>query len=213
MPTVSRLGDTALIVTFGRSITREVGAHVRSVAETVKRRQLRGVIDVVPAYTTLALHFDPIVTTFEQLSAQVDEVLRGPLEPAADSDRLFEIPVLYTGIDLDEVAERTSLTIPQVIERHAAPTYHVYMLGFAPGFAYLGDLDQALVLERRPNPRKRVPMGSVAIAGAQTAVYPLATPGGWHILGTTAFVMFDPERDPPALLQVGDAVRFVPVSS
>ena len=107
------------------------------------------------------------------------------------------------------MAERTGLSVGEVIERHSARTYRAYMSGFAPGFTYLGDLDEALVLPRRSVPRTRVARGSVAIAGAQTAVYPLETPGGWHLIGTSTEVMFDARRDPPALLRAGDAVRFV----
>ena len=125
-----------------------------------------------------------------------------------DAGRLSVIPVRYDGPDLDQVAARTGMTRADVIRLHTSREYLVYLLGFAPGFAYLGDLDPALVLPRRPEPRTRVPAGSVAIAGAQTAVYPLATPGGWHLLGTTALRLFDPARRPPALLQPGDRVRF-----
>ncbi|HLB54334.1 MAG TPA: 5-oxoprolinase subunit PxpB, partial [Gemmatimonadales bacterium] len=118
------------------------------------------------------------------------------------------IPVRYDGPDLEEVSARTSLTREEVIRRHTAPEYLVYLLGFAPGFGYLGDLDPALILPRRSAPRTRVPAGSVAIAGAQTAVYPLETPGGWHLIGRTTLSLFDPRRDPPALLAPGDRVRF-----
>jgi KipI family sensor histidine kinase inhibitor len=126
--------------------------------------------------------------------------------------RLHTIPVRYDGPDLQHVAEQTGLSPSEVIRRHAEPEYLVYLLGFAPGFGYLGDLHPSLVLPRRSSPRTRVPAGSVAIAGAQTAVYPLATPGGWQLLGSTSLKMFDPARDPAALLKAGDRVRFEPVT-
>jgi KipI family sensor histidine kinase inhibitor len=122
--------------------------------------------------------------------------------------RHHEIPVRYDGIDLPDVARRTGLTTHEVIARHTARTYTVNCLGFVPGFGYLGALDPTLALPRRDEPRRRVPAGSVAIAGSQTAVYPLETPGGWHLIGRTSVVMFDVTADPPALLVAGDTVRF-----
>ncbi|HEX9167224.1 MAG TPA: 5-oxoprolinase subunit PxpB, partial [Gemmatimonadales bacterium] len=122
--------------------------------------------------------------------------------------REWVIPVRYDGPDLEWVAARTGLNPDEVVRRHSARLYTVYLLGFVPGFAYLGELDPTLVLPRRSTPRQRVPAGSVAIAGAQTAVYPLATPGGWHLIGQTTLRLFDPEREPPALLAAGDTVRF-----
>jgi KipI family sensor histidine kinase inhibitor len=119
------------------------------------------------------------------------------------------IPVLYDGVDLPVVAGQTGLAIDEVVARHTARTYTVYAVGFVPGFGYLGDLDPALVVPRRPTPRPRVPTGSVAIAGGHTAVYPLETPGGWHLIGRTSIRMFDAAADPPARLAVGDTVRFV----
>jgi KipI family sensor histidine kinase inhibitor len=122
---------------------------------------------------------------------------------------LIEIPARYDGPDLAEVAKLTGLTPDEVIDRHSSRTYRAYACGFAPGFAYLGDLDESLILPRRATPRVRVPPGSIAIAGAQTAVYPLQTPGGWHLIGTTPIAMFDTKRDTPALIRAGDTVRFV----
>ncbi|HEV8198267.1 MAG TPA: 5-oxoprolinase subunit PxpB, partial [Gemmatimonadales bacterium] len=128
--------------------------------------------------------------------------------PVPSSSTLVTIPVRYDGPDLAYVARETGLTEREVIRLHAEPEYRVYLLGFAPGFAYLGDLDPALVLPRRSAPRLRVPAGAVAIGGAQTGVYPLATPGGWHLIGSTSLKMFDPAREPAALLRAGDRVRF-----
>jgi KipI family sensor histidine kinase inhibitor len=130
-------------------------------------------------------------------------------EPGFAAGREHVIPVQYDGPDLEDVARRTGLAVADVIARHSAPTYTVYFLGFVPGWAYLGELDPALVVPRRTEPRARVPAGSVAIAGAQTGVYPYAIPGGWHLIGRTSVGLFDPMRDPPAVFAAGDRVRFV----
>ncbi len=149
----------------------------------------------------------------ERLEAVVATTSRLPLGPDRGG-RLVEIPVRYggpDGPDLSEVAERLGLDVEAVVRAHAARTYRVYLLGFVPGFAYLGTLPQRLVLPRRPTPRPTVPPGSVGIAATQTAVYPVATPGGWHLIGRTDLPLWDPEADPPARLAPGDRVRFVPI--
>ncbi|MES2359626.1 MAG: 5-oxoprolinase subunit PxpB [Gemmatimonadota bacterium] len=210
-PIIQQLGDDALLVTFARTISWDVGVRVRTAARRIRDTQLSSVTDVVPAYTTLAVYFDSRAVSFATVSAEVANLIGDANAASDDSSTLIEIPVRYDGPDLAEVAERTGLAQDELIEKHCSRTYRAYMTGFAPGFTYLGDLDEALVLPRRTNPRVRVPAGSVAIAGAQTAIYPLVTPGGWHLIGTTSMAMFDPTRDPPALVRAGDSVRFVRV--
>jgi TIGR00370 family protein len=134
-----------------------------------------------------------------------------PQVTEAGEERLIRIPVVYNGEDLEDVCRRTRLAASEVIDIHSRREYRVFVVGFVPGFAYLGPLDPRLMVPRRESPRKRVPAGSVAIAEAQTGVYPSATPGGWNLIGTTAEKMFDAARDEPALLRVGDRVRFEPV--
>ena len=165
--------------------------------------------DVVPAYLALTVFFDSHQTTYDAVVEQVIRVCQSP-EVGAESkrSRMHVIPVEYEGIDLELVADKTGFSVAEVVARHTARTYSVDLLGFVPGFAYLSELDPALQLPRRAQPRPRVAAGSVAIAGAQTGVYPLDTPGGWHILGRTATSMFDAAREPPALLAPGDSVRF-----
>ncbi|MEO6866327.1 MAG: 5-oxoprolinase subunit PxpB [Gemmatimonadaceae bacterium] len=212
-PIIVRLGDEALIITFAQSISWDVGVRVRAAAMRIRNMQINSVIDVVPAYTTIAVYFDCALTSFESAAAAIAAAVNMADEGGQDHSTLIEIPVRYDGADLSEVAERTGLTIEEVIELHSSRTYRAYMSGFAPGFTYLGELDDALVLPRRAVPRVHVAAGSVAIAGAQTSVYPLETPGGWHLIGTTSAVMFDALRDPPALVRAGDSVRFVRVDS
>ncbi len=208
-PKIDPLGDDAVLVTFADRISWDVGVVVRTVANRIRATRLKSVTDVVPAYTTLAVYFDSARVPFASIAASLAPIIElGGLEELKDQG-LIEIPVIYDGPDLAEVAERTGLTIEAVIDRHVSRTYRAYASGFQPGFAYLGDLDASLALPRRSAPRVRVPPGSVAIAGAQTAIYPLQTPGGWHLIGSTSTVMFDANRNPPALIRPGDSVRFI----
>ena len=212
-PQVSPLGDGAVTLTLGGQVAPALVHRVQALAAAIRAARLETVQDVVPGYAALTVYYDPLHTDHATLAARLLEVVAAAGEtPPPVPGREHRIPVRYDGPDLDEVARRTGLTVAQVIERHSAPTYEALLLGFVPGFAYLGELDPALVLERRPEPRLRVLAGSVGIAGRQTAVYPLPTPGGWHLIGRTDVRFFDPAADPPALLAAGDRVRFVPVA-
>jgi inhibitor of KinA len=202
-----------MMVVFGDRIDQTVHARVVRATESLRSLSVQGVSEIVPAYTTLALWYDPLVRSFHDLAGEVVGRLGARTEgPAPATGREWTIPVRYNGPDLADVAERVGLSTDEVVARHSGRVYRVYLLGFVPGFAYLGELDPALVLPRRASPRQRVPAGSVAIAGAQTAVYPLDTPGGWHLIGRTDLALFDPSREPAALLCVGDTVRFEPVA-
>jgi KipI family sensor histidine kinase inhibitor len=213
-PEIGTLGDSAILVTLGHSVERGINQRVHALATAVRNAGIGGVTDVVPAYASLAVHYDPSAVDAEQMRSRLQDVLNAPLPDDIETmdGTLVTIPVRYDGADLLTVADATGLTPEEVIARHSAVEYYAYMMGFAPGFAYLGDLDAALRLPRREVPRTRVPRGSVAIAGSQTAVYPHETPGGWHLIGTTDLLLFDPQRDPPALLRAGDRVRFEPIA-
>ena len=216
-PPVLPLGEAAWTVALGDTVDLELHRRVTDLAERIGAADFVGVIEIVPAYAAVTVFFDPHVANADvlreslaQLAATQFDLLSARPPDLPSSDHLITIPVRYDGPDLAHVAKETGLSEAEVIRRHAEPEYRVYLLGFAPGFAYLGDLDPALVLPRRNAPRTRVPAGTVAIGGAQTGVYPLATPGGWHLIGTTSLKMFDPAREPAALLRVGDRVRFQP---
>jgi KipI family sensor histidine kinase inhibitor len=204
------LGDTAVTITFGADRSAELLRQVHAAARSLKAASIPQVEDIVPAYLALTVFYDPLGTSYEEISRKLldacDRATHSP--PKAAPSREHRIPVRYDGVDLDAVAISTGLSVEEVVTRHSGRTYTVDLLGFVPGFAYLSELDTALQLPRRAQPRPRVAAGSVAIAAAQTAVYPLDTPGGWHIIGRTQTVMFDPTRDPPALLAPGDTVRF-----
>jgi inhibitor of KinA len=207
------LGDSALTIFFADRVDPAIHARVIAAAASLAAAPLAGTTELVPAYTTLSVWFDPLQREFGELATELRKrVAASPPDAATRHARHWVIPVRYDGPDLAEVAERTGLTADEVVALHSDRAYRVYLLGFVPGFAYLGELDPKLVLPRRASPRQRVPAGSVAIAGAQTAVYPLDTPGGWHLIGRTTFPLFDPVRDPAALLRVGDTVQFEPAT-
>jgi inhibitor of KinA len=218
-PQIVPFGDAALLVELGGGIDPRANARALALAMAV-RGDRHGPWGVpVPAYDTVLVSYDPLAVSaeeaLERLAALVGDAEGTDLAPVIDPG-LIEIPVHYGGADgpdLDEVAERLGLRPGQVVEAHVGAIYRVFLLGFAPGFGYLGRLPESLVVPRRPSPRTRVPAGSVGIAGAQTAVYPAAMPGGWNLIGRTDLVMWDAGREPPALLRPGASVRFVPVEA
>jgi KipI family sensor histidine kinase inhibitor len=206
-------GDTALAVEFGERIDRATSERVLALHDRVARARLPGVVELLPTFRSLMVHYDPVRTTHAALAQAIVPLAAG-LEGAKPAARRWTIPVCYDpefALDLEEVATRTGLTSAGVIEHHNATTYHVYMIGFLPGYPYMGDLPARLALPRRENPRTQVPAGSVAIATTMTAVYTLASPGGWHILGRTPAALWSRGRTPPAVLAPGDKVRFAPI--
>lgn len=213
-PRLHHAGDGLLLVEFEAAIAPDVNRRVVALAAAIGRAGVAGVRDVVPAYASVGVHIDPL--RFDQ--AALDVVISRAWDTAAGDDtpeHVVEIPVCYGGRfgpDLAEVAGFAGCSEDEVIARHAGGRYRVYMLGFLPGFAYLGSVDASIAMPRRVAPRTGVPAGSVGIAGAQTGVYPCESPGGWRLIGQTAVVMFDPTRSTPALLAPGDSVRFVPLA-
>lgn len=214
-PLFAPLGDSAITVRLGEGVNNELSRAVFRAARTLVSARLDGVVDIVPAYAALAVFYNPTAAGYDEMRSRIAEALEYSSDTDADIDGpgpvVVRVPVRYDGEDLDEVGSLTGLTRDDVIELHSSCEYRVLVIGFVPGFAYLGTLDERLAVPRRESPRKRVAPGSIAIAERQTAVYPSATPGGWRIIGNTDLVMFDPHRKPPALLQVGDIVRFDPV--
>ena len=207
-------GDTALVVEFGDAVDATLSALVLALARRIDAAALPGVIEAVPTFRSLIVHYDPLVVTQAELRRAVAPML-GSLRGSERAGRRFLLPTCYdasVGLDLAEVAARTGLTIAELVARHTATAFRVYMTGFLPGFPYLGGLPKELCLPRRPTPRLAVPRGSVAIAMEMTCIYSLESPGGWHVLGRTPVSLFDLGRDPPALLAAGDTVSFVPIS-
>jgi KipI family sensor histidine kinase inhibitor len=210
-PRIVPLGESAVTLSWGDTVSLETNATVLRAAAVIRAAGIEGVTDLVPAYSALSVFYDPLHIDYETMASRLAQLVdtAGSPDAAPSPPREHEIPVYYDGPDLEEVARLTGLPAAEVIARHKAPTYRVFLLGFVPGFAYLGELDGRLVLPRRGTPRKRVAAGSVGLAGAQTAVYPLDTPGGWHLIGRTTVSLFDPARAEPSLFRPGDLVRFV----
>jgi KipI family sensor histidine kinase inhibitor len=212
-PRVLACGDSAILVDWGERIDPALNAQVHALAATAG--SWAGPWGVpVPAYSSLLLPYDPGHLAAAEATAAVHAALAiARVAPPETDGEVVEIAVRYGGAggpDLSEVAALRGLSEADVVRLHSGSVYRVYMLGFAPGFAYLGPLPDALVTPRRATPRSRVPAGSVAIAARQTGVYPLATPGGWNLIGHTGAPLWDPAREPPALLRPGQFVRFVP---
>lgn len=214
-PEFVRAGDCGLYVVFPQVIDPAVNRRVHRLAEAVTEAGWPGVVDAVPSYASLYIRFDPATVTFRELVDRCRAQLAGFAERKGEAHRICLLPTAYGGEwgpDLEDVARFHDLTPEEVIRRHAGCDYFVFFLGFSPGFPFLGGLDPRLATPRRSVPRTRVPAGSVAIAGEQTGVYPVESPGGWNLIGRTPVRLFDPRRDPPALLRPGHYVRFVPIS-
>lgn len=213
--TVCPVGDTGLLVSFEQRIAQSVGAAVAALNTRVAAAAIPGVVETVPAFATLLIFYDPLVTEYDAVADAVQKLAQAPgSDTAAGEGRLVEIPVCYGGTfgpDLPFVAEHAGLTEKEVIELHAGREYRIYMLGFLPGFPYLGGLDERLFTPRLPTPRTAIPAGSVGIGGEQTGVYPIASPGGWQLIGRTPLKLFDPSvgRLPYA---AGDRIRFCPIT-
>ena len=211
---IRECGDAMLLVEFEPVIDPIVNERVIALASRLRERRALGVRDVAPGYCTVGVHFDPLQTDLHALEQAIAEEANALAAGAVVSLRApIEIAVSYggdDGPDLEAVAAHAGCSPAEVIERHAARTYRVYMLGFVPGFAYLGRVEASIATPRHRVPRERVPAGSVGIAGEQTGVYPVSSPGGWQLIGRTSCVMFDASRPTPSLLSPGDLVRFVP---
>lgn len=209
-------GDDAILVTFGDSVDPVINRRVHGAAASVRAARDRGEpwATPIPSYASLLAGYDARRLDVAGATSALQALLAAADETDLESDQpALEIPVRYggdDGPDLDAVAQSTGLTPAQVIDLHSSVVYRAYMLGFAPGFAYLGELPAQLELARRDTPRQRVPAGSVAIAGRQTAVYSSTTPGGWHLIGRTDLVLWDPAREQPSLITAGQLVRFTP---
>lgn len=206
-------GDTALVVEFGTIVDPAINRRVMRLGEAIRAAGIAGVVDLVPTFRSLMVHYDPVAVPRRALEERVRALL-GDTGGEAVAGRLWRIPTLYGGAygpDLEEIAEHTGLSVDAVIETHASVEYEVYMMGFLPGLPYLGILPDVLALPRRTEPRVRVPAGSVAMATNLTNVYPSESPGGWHILGRTPVELFDLRRAVPILLQAGDRIRFEPI--
>ena len=227
------LGDSAITIDFGNVIDEAINKKVIALFHSLNKEPLPGMIEAVPAYSSLAIYYDGFrlkksgilnTTIYEWVKEQLEKRLQEPLTQADSLSRLVKFPVCYEkefGLDLEEISAQKNITVEEIIHIHLSKTYRVYMLGFLPGFPYMGETDELIKMPRKMQPRQRVEAGSVGIAGRQTGIYPLASPGGWQIIGRTPLKLFEahpnlPQRkgynDSICLLSLGDSVQFYSIS-
>ncbi|MFL7942378.1 5-oxoprolinase subunit PxpB [Priestia megaterium] len=226
---ISPLGDSALVITFGDSIQYDIHKQIKTCKDSIELNPFPGFVECVPAFTNLTIFYNPLevvapvgkkqkkefVSPFEVVSSIIQRKIENEQTEKELNHRTVSIPVCYGGEygpDLEYVARHHNLTTEEVISIHSEGKYLAYMIGFAPGFPFLGGLSERIATPRRPSPRTSIPAGSVGIAGMQTGVYPISTPGGWQLIGQTPVKLFLPEQNPPSLLQAGDIVKFEPIS-
>jgi inhibitor of KinA len=207
-------GDVAVVVEFGNRADLELSAKVLALARRLDQLRIIGVTETVPTIRSLLVHYEPTVISLAVLEARILEAMQD-LPRAEQSGRMWQLPVCYDPAiapDLELVADKVGLSATQVVDRHCGAPYHVYMLGFLPGLAYMGDVSSELAMPRRESPRAMIPAGSLGIAGQMTCIYPMDTPCGWHLIGRSPVQLWDAKRQGSTLLSAGDQVTFEPVS-
>ena len=210
------LGDSALLVELGDKIDSAINQRVHALNALLQTKNIAGIIETVPAYCTLLIHYDPLILTFDQVTLWVRDKLTQMDDSLNRKPRQLEVPTRYggaSGPDLEAVAASKGISAADIVRIHSEREYTVYMMGFTPGFPYLGTLDERLIMPRLETPRTLVKAGTVAIAGSQTGIYPLDSPGGWHLIGWTPLKLFDPTSESPFLFTPGDIVKFTPLES
>ena len=209
-------GDLALVVELGDAISTEINRKVRSLTDALEKGSIPGVFDFLPTYRSVLVYYDPLIVGAGEVQDGIVRLLESAEVTDAGARHIMHIPTLYggdMGPDIAFVAQHNGIDEQEVIRIHSGADYLVYMMGFSPGFAYLGGLDERLATPRLQSPRTEIPAGAVGIAETQTGVYPMASPGGWQLIGRTPLKLFDPARERPVLLSAGDYVHFVPIES
>ncbi len=215
VPRVLDAGDSCLVAEFGTTVDRALNARVQALKAALSRETGAGIVELVPTYRSLAVYYDPCRIERNILKSRIETLCENMDASGSEKGRVVRIPVCYGGSygpDLENVCARTGLSAEDVISRHTGRDTYCFMLGFTPGFAYLGGMDETLATPRLENPRTLIPAGSVGIAGSQTGIYPIDSPGGWQLIGRTPLSIFDPLREPPTLIEAGDWIRFEAVS-
>lgn len=208
-------GDSALNLEFARLITPETSSAIRLAAQNLTADPIEGITELVPTFCSLMVYYNPLIVSFDELSYRLKSKLRDLEDVHTHIKKIIEIPVCYGGDfgpDMETICLHTKLSMESIIEIHSSRDYLIDMLGFLPGFAYLGGLDSRLYTPRLAEPRTRIEAGSVGIGGTQTGIYPLPSPGGWQIIGRSPLRPYDPDRENPILYAAGEYLRFVPIS-
>ena len=209
-------GDMAIVVELGDAISPQINRKVRSLTDALEQGGIPGVFDFLPTYRSVLVYYDPLQISSSDVQEGIEHLLEITEEEDTGERHIVHLPTLYggkMGADIEFVAQHTGINEQELIRIHSGTDYLVYMMGFSPGFAYLGGLDGRLATPRLQSPRTEIPAGAVGIAETQTGVYPMASPGGWQLIGRTPLKLFDPARERPVLLSAGDYVRFVPLAS
>ena len=208
-------GDRSIFVEYGDEIAPELNRQVRNLMLAVQKEKIPGIIETVPTYRSLLVYFEPLRISPGKLRQILSRLVQQPLESELPKPKLIEIPAVYGGeygLDLGFVAKHTGLDVSEVVKIHSGTPYLIYMIGFLPGFPYLGGMSPKIAAPRLETPRTKIPAGSVGIAGTQTGIYPMESPGGWRLIGRTPLKIFDPNREPPAIFQAGDYLVFVSIT-
>lgn len=207
-------GDSSILVQFGETIDPVINRKIAATVQMIKQQQIKGITDLIPTYCSLLINYDPRVISFSALTERIRGLLRIEISTSEVTKKIYEIPVCYGGEygpDIQNIADNAGISIEEVIKIHTSQDYLIYMLGFLPGFTYLGGLDERIHTPRLAQPRLKIPAGSVGIGGSQTGIYPMDSPGGWQLMGMTPVKTYDPDREVPILVEAGDYIRFVSV--
>ena len=210
-PEILRSGDCALVAEFGKEIDEHTNALVHALDRAVRDKGIFGVRECVPTFRSLTVLFDPMLISGDRLEKKLLRLCKTLSAEAQTQKTVVEVPVLYNGEDLQDVADYAKLSVEEVVRLHAGRDYRIYMLGFLPGFVYLGGMDERIFCPRLTTPRTKIHAGAVGIGGEQTGIYPLPSPGGWRLIGTTPVRPYDASRTPPVLFSAGEYIRFVPI--
>ena len=207
-------GDRALVIEFGDTIEEQINSKIRSLTLAMEREGIIGIIETIPTYRSLMVIYEPMIIELEELIDKVKFIQTKMDEMKLPEARVIEIPTLYGGEygpDIEFVAEHNKISLEEVIKIHTSRSYLIYMIGFTPGFPYLGGMNDKIAAPRLQTPRTKIPVGSVGIAGNQTGIYPIESPGGWQLIGRTPVKLYDPYRKEPVLLNAGDYIKFVQI--